>query len=226
MTRNVGIYLFDEVEALDFAGPFEVFTTASRLKQRLRPDAPPAFLVFTIGDKIRGIRARAGLVLQPHFDFASHPHVDVLIIPGGIVEAERSRSEVIQWIASQADGAEITASVCTGSFLLAQAGLLEGKRATTHFEDLLDLRLGFPGIEVIPGVRWVDNGSLLTSAGISAGIEMSLHLVARLEGDDLAQRTARQMEYFPSTAAQRQRAAMRPLTGMPMDLAMQRPLLD
>ena len=214
MTRSVGIYLFDEVEALDFAGPFEVFITASRLKQRLHPDAPPAFLVFTIGDEVRSIRGRGGLVLQPQYDFASHPPVDILIIPGGVVDKECARPEVTRWILRCSAGAEITASVCTGSFLLAQAGLLDGKRATTHFEDLYDLRLSFPNVEVIPGVRWVDNGTLLTSAGISAGIEMSLHLVARLEGDDLAQRTARQMEYVLSNAVLHPHPAMRQLPGL------------
>jgi len=89
----------------------------------------------------------------------------------------------------------VTASVCTGAFLLAQAGLLEGKQATTHWEDLAGLRRLFPGVDVIEGRRWVDLGSIVTSAGISAGIDMSLHLVARLPGAEVARRTARQMQY-------------------------------
>jgi transcriptional regulator GlxA family with amidase domain len=94
-----------------------------------------------------------------------------------------------------ASTASITASVCTGAFLLAQAGLLDGQQATTHWEDVPELRRLFPSIKVVEGKRWVEVGSIVTSAGISAGIDMSLHLVARLAGDELAHKTARQMQY-------------------------------
>jgi transcriptional regulator GlxA family with amidase domain len=119
----------------------------------------------------------------------------VLIIPGGVVTTELSRAEIIDWIARVAASAAVAASVCTGAFLLAQAGLLHGRRATTHWEDIADLRAMFPDILVEAGARWVDPGPVVTSAGISAGLDMSLHLVARLEGVDLAIRTAHQMEY-------------------------------
>lgn len=98
-------------------------------------------------------------------------------------------------MAAQAARAELTASVCTGAFLLGKAGLLDGKRATTHWEDVADLRAMFPQVRVIEGARWVDEGSVVTSAGISAGLDMSLHVVARLAGSELAARTARQMQY-------------------------------
>lgn len=195
MTRTVGIYLFDDIEVLDFAGPFEVFSTASRVKLRLEPDAQKPFEVFTIADTIRAISARGGLIVQPRFDITTHPRVDVLIIPGGIVTAEIKRQVIIDWIARTASTAAITASICTGAFLLGRAGLLGGKDATTHWEDIADLRSMFPDIHVQAGTRWVDTGQVVTSAGISAGIDMSLHLVARLEGEDLAIRTARQMEF-------------------------------
>jgi transcriptional regulator GlxA family with amidase domain len=105
------------------------------------------------------------------------------------------RPEVMAWLQRVAPATSVTASVCTGAFLLAQAGLLQGKRATTHWEDVAGLRRLFPEVEVVEERRWVDLGSIVTSAGISAGIDMSLHLVARLAGDELARQTARQMQY-------------------------------
>lgn len=195
MTRAVGIYLFDEVEVLDFAGPFEVFSTASRVKARLQPDSPPPFTVFTLSDHQRAVAARGGLIVQPRFDITNHPAVDVLVIPGGVVTAELQREEIMHWIARTARSSTITASVCTGAFLLGGAGLLQGKSLTTHWEDIADLRALFPEVDVQASARWVDTGHVITSAGISAGIDMSLHLVARLEGEDLALRTARQMEF-------------------------------
>jgi transcriptional regulator GlxA family with amidase domain len=194
-THSVGIYLFDDVEVLDFAGPFEVFSTASRVKSRLEPDATRPFEVFTVADIIRTITARGGLKVNPHFDILSHPPLDVLVIPGGIVTSEMKRAAILDWIVQTASTVTITASVCTGAFLLAQAGLLAGKQATTHWEDIADLRAMFPDIQVKTGIRWVDMGQVVTSAGISAGIDMSLHLVARLESNDLAVKTARQMEF-------------------------------
>jgi transcriptional regulator GlxA family with amidase domain len=195
LTCTVGIYLFDRVEVLDFAGPFEVFSTAARVKSRLKPGAPKPFKVVTISERLRPIKARGGLSVQPHFDFTDHPAVDILIIPGGDVSSELKQAEVIDWIARTASGTSVTASVCTGAFLLGKAGLLNGKRATTHWEDVADLRAMFPEVQVETSSRWVDTGQVITSAGISAGIDMSLHIVRRMEGEELAIRTARQMEY-------------------------------
>jgi len=195
MTRSVGIYLFDNIEILDFAGPYEVFSTASRVKLRLESGKPEPFKIFTVADTIRTVSARGGLMVQPQFDLANHPAIDVLIIPGGIITAELHKEQVIDWIRRTAHVSEITASVCTGAFLLGKAGLLHGKKATTHWEDITDLKDMFPDINVQPETRWVDTGKIITSAGISAGIDMSLHLVARLQGEELAIRTARQMEF-------------------------------
>src|SRR4029078_1084557 len=119
---------------------------------------------------------------------------DLLLIPGGVVTEEIRNDAVIRWIAENAARAQIVASVCTGAFLLAKAGLLDGKRATTHWEDIADLKSMFPKVQVQKDVRWVEEGNILTSAGISAGIDMSLHLVSRLEGLKLAEDTARQMD--------------------------------
>jgi transcriptional regulator GlxA family with amidase domain len=195
MTRNVGIFIFDEIEVLDLGGPFEVFSVASRVKSRLQPGAAKPFEVFTIGETSRLIRARGGLMVQPNFDITNHPAIDVLIVPGGVVTAELERPALIEWIACSARKASLTASVCTGAFLLAKAGLLRGKTITTHWDDIADFRAMFPDILVRDDTRWVDAGEIVTSAGISAGLDMSLHLVARLEGEELAVRTARQMDY-------------------------------
>jgi transcriptional regulator GlxA family with amidase domain len=190
---NVAIYLFDEVEVLDFAGPFEVFSTASRL--RVRAEKPPVFRVFTVADRVRPIRARGSLMVNPDYAIVDHPKADLLIIPGGEVTAELSRADVIEWIARTSATSRLTASVCTGALLLAAAGLLNQTRATTHWEDLDQLRRDFPTVRVESGMRWIDAGKFVTSAGISAGIDMSLHLVRRLTDADLATRTARQMDF-------------------------------
>src|SRR6478609_8430815 len=195
MTRNIGIYLFDDIEVLDLGGPFEVFSTATRMKARLAPDAPKPFEVFTIAAARRPIRARGGLMIQPAYDITHHPALDVFIVPGGVVTAELARPAIVNWIAQTAANATLTASVCTGAFLLAKAGLLHGKTITTHWEDIPEFRTMFPDIPVRENLRWVDEGNIVTSAGISAGIDMSLHLVARLENEELAVRTARQMDY-------------------------------
>lgn len=192
---NVGILVFDEVELLDMAGPYEVFTTAARVLARSQPPGMPAlFSVTTIARRPGPVRARAGLRLQPDHDLSTHPPLDCAIVPGGVVDAELGQAELMAWIAAQARTARILASVCTGALLLAQAGVLDGLEATTHWEDQEALRALRPAVRVQGSVRWVDQGDVVTSAGIAAGIDMSLHLVQRLHSPDLALRTARQME--------------------------------
>jgi transcriptional regulator GlxA family with amidase domain len=193
--RTIGIYLYDEVEVLDFSGPFEVFTTASRMKVRAQPGIDPPFVVHTIASARQTITARGGLRVIPQYSICTHPALDVLLLPGGIVSAELARPEVIDWIARVSRESELTASVCTGAFLLGQAGLLDGRPATTHWEDAAELAELFPKIKVQVDKRWVETGHIVTAAGISAGIDMSLHLVARLEDEALAVATARQMDY-------------------------------
>lgn len=195
LTQRVGIFVFDEMEVLDFAGPFEVFTTASRVHARTRRAGRAPFSVFTVGQSLAPVKARAGLTVTPSQSFATHPPIDLLIIPGGVVSGPLANPDVIAWIAACAAKSRITASVCTGAFLLAQAGLLDGKPATTHWEDRAELQARFPKLQVEHGVRWVDTGPVVTSAGISAGIDMSLHLVERLTDRALAEATARQMEF-------------------------------
>lgn len=193
---RIGILVFDEVELLDMAGPYEVFTTASRVHgPSQRPGADPLFTVTTVARSRAPVRARAGLQLLPDATLQDHPPLDLALVPGGVVEAELGRHDVIAWIAAQQASTRMLAAVCTGALLLARAGVLDGREATTHWEDLDALRALRPAVRVREGVRWVDEGDVITSAGISAGIDMCLHLVQRLHGRELALRTARQMDY-------------------------------
>lgn len=195
MTISIAIYLFTDAEVLDFAGPYEVFTTASRVFRRENPLLPAPFTVCTVARETGVIKARAGLVIQPDCNIAEHPPIDVLMIAGGVVTTELNTPEVIAWITASSAKAVLTASVCTGAFLLAEAGLLDGLAATTHWEDIPDMRARYPAVNVVADQRWVDEGAIVTSAGISAGIDMSLHLVERLAGRDLALLTAQQMDF-------------------------------
>ena len=206
MALQVGIYLFDEVEVLDFAGPFEVFSTAARLAQR--DGLEPPFEVHTLGPSLAPVRARAGLLVTPQHSTSEHPPLDVLIVPGGVVTAELQRPALSDWLVVQSCHVKVLASICTGAFLLEQAGLLNEREAITHWEDIDDLRQAAQAsgslVQVLVNQRWVEakpwvhHGGvcrLFSSAGISAGIDLSLHLVAELASPELARRTARQMDY-------------------------------
>jgi transcriptional regulator GlxA family with amidase domain len=193
-TRRIGILMFDGVEALDFAGPFEVFTTATRMQARLAPEAAAPFEVRTVSRDGGTVQARAGLVVQVDHAFASAPAFDLLLVPGGVVDAALACDDTRAWIARVAPACEVVASVCTGAFLLAAAGVTGDAPLTTHWEDLADLRAAWPALTVVDNVRWVEHGRVISSAGIAAGIDMSLHLVERLAGRALAERTARQMD--------------------------------
>jgi transcriptional regulator GlxA family with amidase domain len=190
MRRTVAILLFDEVEVLDFAGPFEVFAVTDALNEK------KLFDVYTVAESAGVIRACNGLQVVPTYAFANAPTASLLVIPGGWgTRPLLQRPAVIEWIRQQARSAEITASVCTGSLLLAKAGLLEGVTATTHFRAFPLLRELAPTADVREDRRFLDHDKIITSAGISAGIDMSLHLVAKLHGVEVAQKTADQMEY-------------------------------
>ena len=194
-TRHVGIYIYPEAEVLDFSGPYEVFTTASRVAARRGPEAPRPFAVVLIGESEGLIRARHGYEVRTQHAIDTHPRLDVLIVAGGVATAELDKPTVIDWIGRCARQCELVASVCTGAFLLGKAGLLDGRDATTHWEDIDDLIAMLPRTRVLRKVPWVDAGNVVTSAGISAGIDMSLHLVERLVSRELATATARQMQY-------------------------------
>lgn len=187
---KIGIYIYENAEVLDFSGPFEVFTTANRVST----ETP--FEVFLVAETGGVVLARAGYKVIADCSFADAPQFDVLVVVGGDHSQEINKTAVIQWITQQAQTASLVASVCTGAFLLAKAGLIKNQKVTTHWEDMEDLRRMFPDLTVIEGVRWVDEGERVTSGGISAGIDMSLHLVSRLHSEALALKTAKQMEFM------------------------------
>ena len=189
MALNVGIYVYDQAEVLDFSGPFEVFSTANRLV------AEPPFNVFLVGETGAMVQARGGFHVSPAYGFHNHPTLDVLIVVGGVHSQELLKPKVMDWIATAASQAKLIASVCTGVFLLAKANVIQQETVTTHWQDIADLRRDFPRLNVVENTPWVDQGRMVTSAGISAGIGMSLHLVNRLHSLELAVRTARQMEF-------------------------------
>lgn len=184
---NIGIYIYDQAEVLDFAGPFEVFSTAKRL-------AAGHWNVYLIAQKPI-VAARGGFTVQVEFTLENAPELDVLVVVGGVHTAELNKPAVLEWITRTAAKAHLTASVCTGVFLLAAAGVATHQQVTTHWEDIVDLKNSFPALHVIEQQRWVEDGKLITSGGISAGIDMSLYLVSKLASDELAERTALQMEY-------------------------------
>ncbi|HEA16192.1 MAG TPA: DJ-1/PfpI family protein [Pseudoalteromonas prydzensis] len=185
---NIGIYIYDDAEVLDFSGPFEVFSTAKRL-------ANNDWQVSLIAESNTPVMARGGFSVNPHYSFADHPQIDLLIVVGGVHSHELEKPNVINWIRETAASATKVASVCTGAFLLAKAGLLDGLTVTTHWEDQSDLADMFPALTVISNKRWLSQGKFTTSGGISAGIDMSLQLVAELIGPEHAELTAKQMEY-------------------------------
>ena len=189
---RVAILLFDGVELLDFAGPFEVFSAA-----RPGPESPERLMeVFTVAEHEGPVLCRNGLVVMPSYTLESSPHADILVIPGGQgARLAINRPDLIDWIRKQARQVSLTASVCTGSFLLARAGLLTGKTVTTHWASVQRMREEFPGLDVRDDQRWIDAGEIITSAGVSAGIDMALHVLDRLYGPDVAAATARGIEY-------------------------------
>jgi transcriptional regulator GlxA family with amidase domain len=187
---NVGIYLYDHAEVLDFSGPFEVFSTASRICESADP-----FNVFLVSESGDTVKARGAFRVTPSYGFHNHPPIDVLIVSGGVHTEEMTKANVVDWIFKVGKQAKLVASVCTGTFLLAKAGVLTTQNVTTHWEDIPDLRKRFPRLIVHESKRWVDEGAIVTSGGISAGIDMSLHLISRLHSLELAEKTARQMEF-------------------------------
>jgi len=192
--RTVGILIFDDVEVLDFCGPFEVFSTARPTEDD--GDDARLFTAITIAEQDRLITCRGGLLVQPHATIDDHPPLDILVVPGGQgTRREIHNERLLDWIAARDGHTELTTSVCTGAFLLAERGLLGGRRATTHWASIDWMRDTYPAVEVMDTARVVDEGHIITSAGVSAGIDMALHVVARLHGEETAARTARAMEY-------------------------------
>lgn len=196
--HRVAILVFPDVEVLDFCGPFEVFST-TRLDEGRRREEPSPYEVVLVAEGAGPVVASGGLKVVPDFGLDDCPAADVLLAPGGWgTRREMSNARLIGWIAERGRQAGLLASVCTGALLLGRAGLLDGKQATTHWKSLDLLRETFPAVAVRDDLHVVEDGDLVTSAGISAGIDLALRVVARHHGEPVARATARHMEYpFP-----------------------------
>ncbi len=190
---RIAILVFEQVDLLDVGGPYEVFLTASRLQ--VRDGAEPSFDVVTVGLTRDPVTAYGGLRLTPHHAIDEAGAVDLLVLPGAIsIDDVLADEALMTAVDVAAQRAQTVASVCTGAFLLGRLGLLEGRRWTTHWEDVPDLAARITGTGEA-WVRWVDEGRVVTAGGLSSGIAMALHLVDRFAGRELAVLTARQIEY-------------------------------
>ncbi len=202
--KPVGIVLFEEIEVLDFCGPFEVFS-ATRLNEQRRREEPSPFEVLLVAEKPGPVSTTGNMRVMPHCTFESCPRLDILVVPGGWgTRRELNNPAMLDWLRARAGEVETLTSVCTGSMLLGFAGLLDGLHATTHWRSLDWMRDSFPLVTVAYDQHVVEDGRVFTSAGISAGIDMALRVVARYFGEDIARATARHMEYpFPDSNERR-----------------------
>ncbi len=189
--RNVAILAFDDIEVLDFAGPYEVFNVASELTR------PSAFYIYSVGIGSRPVIARGRFMVHPRYSMDDCPQANILIVPGGYGTRPLLNHEgLISWIREQAKKAEWTLSVCTGALLLAKAGLLVQSPATTHHDAFEQLHQISPTTTIVRDRRYVQaSGSIMTSGGISAGIDLSLHMVEKLAGAEARRAVAEEMEY-------------------------------
>ncbi len=196
--KRVGILIFPAVEVLDFCGPYEVFSV-TRLSEERRRDETSPFEVHLVAQSGEPVVATGGLRVIPDATLETCPPLDILVVPGGWgTRKEISNQRLLTWISERAKQVETLTSVCTGAMLLGQAGLLDGRRATTHWRSLDRMGQAFPAVTVEAKLHVVEDGDVLTSAGISAGIDMALRVVARYFGDAVGRATARHMEYpFP-----------------------------
>ncbi len=185
--KNLGIIIFDNVEDLDFTGPLEVFGTTSHLK-------PNSLYPFTIQRDGREVKTVNGLRVRPDYSFQECPRLDILLVPGGMgTRTEMKDPETLEFVKRNAVTCELVLSVCTGALVLAAAGILNGKRATTHWA-VLDQLKAFPQVTVDQS-RYVRDGKVVTSAGVSAGIDMALYITKELYGASVCEDVARDIEY-------------------------------
>ena len=202
MKRSVGIFIFDGVEILDFAGPFEVFSRVRLVagaESRRTDDAAP-FTVFTVAKSTDAVTATGGLRILPAYPWEDAPPIDILVVPGGFgTRPLIDDSATIDWVTRTAASAGHVTSVCTGALLLARAGLLRGRRATTHWAAHDLLASIDPSIDVVRDARVVRD-TVITSAGVSAGMDMAFDVVEALHGRAVADETARYIEYQRHTA--------------------------
>lgn len=191
MALTTGILLFDDAEELDFVGPWEVLAATA---QHLFPEDR----VVTVAKAPRTVRCAKGLRVVPDHTFADAPPLDVLLVPGGAgTRREVDDPALIGWLREAGARCQWVTSVCTGALLLHEAGFLAGRRATTHWAFVEALRAR-GDVTVLEGVRYVQDGNVVTAAGVSAGIDMALWLVGQIKGVDVARKVQRGIEYEPA----------------------------
>lgn len=202
--KRIGIVVFEDIEVLDFCGPFEVFAV-TRLSEARRREEPSPFEVWLVAEKNAPVVTSGGMKVIPDHTFETCPRLDILVVPGGWgTRRELNNPVMLDWLRLRASEVETLTSVCTGAMLLGAAGLLDGHRATTHWRSLDWMRESFPAVTVEYDQHVVEDGPILTSAGIAAGIDLALKVVARSCGEAVARATARHMEYpYPDTNARR-----------------------
>ena len=202
--KRLGIVIFDEIEVLDFCGPFEVFSVTRLNEERRREEASP-FEVLLISQSSPPVKTTGGMKVIPDFTFDHCPPLDILVVPGGWgTRREMNNQAMLSFVRTRASEVETLASVCTGALILGNAGLLDGLCATTHWCALQTLQELFPKVTVDSKSHVVKAGKVITSAGISAGIDMALLVVAQHYGEGIARATARHMEYpFPESNKRR-----------------------
>ncbi|WP_422081012.1 DJ-1/PfpI family protein [Ulvibacterium sp.] len=191
--RNVAIFLYEGVEVLDFSGPAEVFAASSVKTKEGQWTSP--FNVYTVAHGSGLITSQGFLKIMPNYTIENCPTPDIIVLPGGATSKSRKNPEVIDWIRNSSERTEIFLSVCTGAFLLGDAGLLKNRKATTWYGSIERLKETFTDTEVLQNVRFVDSGKIVTTAGVSAGIDGALHIVERLISRGAALETAKYMEY-------------------------------
>ncbi len=201
---SVGIVIFDDVEVLDFCGPFEVFSV-TRTNEAQRREKPSPFEVTLVAETAAAVVTTGGMTVIPRRTFDDCPRLDVLVVPGGWGTRRQLENPAMRaWLQERAREVETLAAVCTGSMLLGFAGLLDGRRATTHWRSLDWMRDSFPAVKVEYDKHFVIDGRVHTCAGIAAGIDLSLRVVASYCGDSVARATARHMEYpYPESDRRR-----------------------
>jgi transcriptional regulator GlxA family with amidase domain len=202
--KRVGIVLFKDIEVLDFCGPFEVFSVA-RLNEEKRREEPSPFDVWLVAEYPEPVTTTGNMRVIPHYTFENCPPLHILVVPGGWgTRKELNNPTMLEWLRARAAEVEMLTSVCTGSMLLGFAGLLNGRHATTHWRSLNWMRDAFPEVTVEFQKHVVEDGLVVTSAGISAGIDMALKVVDRYFGENIARATARHMEYpYPDSNERR-----------------------
>jgi len=179
---KVAILMFDGVQIIDFAAPYEVFTQAG-------------FTVYTVSKEGKQVTATQGLKTLVDHSFASAPAATVVVVPGGHIHDAEKDTATLDWLRKQAGPADHVLSVCTGSFILGSTGLLDGKSATTFHQSFEGMAKQFPKVHIVSDQRWVDSGELVTSAGLASGIDASLHVVAEIRGMKVARSVAMNLEY-------------------------------